>query len=90
MAATIALPMVVAGYVRVKMAGHSERDAIAISASLLTIVFSSVVIGSLLPFGLHKLRVDPAHAGATIQVIMDLLGVCITCTVCYYLLREGD
>ena len=42
-----------------------------------------VVIGSLLPLALHRLRLDPAHAGATIQVIMDLAGVCITCTVCF-------
>ena len=49
-----------------------------------------VVIGSLLPLALHRLRLDPAHAGATIQVIMDLAGVCITCTVCFYMLRDGD
>ena len=91
MALAIAVPMVIAGYCRVKsVGGHSERDAIAIAASLLSIVISSVIIGSVLPFVLHRMRVDPAHAGATIQVIMDLAGVCITCTVCSFMLREGD
>ena len=80
--------MVLAGYVRV-IYFHSStdaavyrRDALAISVSLLMIVVSSIVIGCLLPLLLHRLRVDPAHAGATIQVIMDLAGVCITCVVC--------
>lgn len=50
--------------------------------SLLAIVFTSVLIGSVLPLLLQRCGVDPAHAGATIQVIMDLLGVCITCVVC--------
>ena len=91
MAVAIAAPMVVAGYCRVKSGGgHSERDAIAIAASLMTIVVSSVILGSLLPLGLHALRVDPAHAGATIQVIMDLAGVAITCTVCSIMLRDID
>jgi Mg/Co/Ni transporter MgtE len=91
MSLAIAVPMVVAGYCRVKsVGGHSERDALAISASLLSIVVSSVVIGSLLPLALHRLRVDPAHAGATIQVIMDLAGVIITCNVCNMFLRDID
>ena len=88
MALCIAVPMVLAGYVRV-IYFHSStdaavyrRDALAISVSLLMIVVSSIVIGCLLPLLLHRLRVDPAHAGATIQVIMDLAGVCITCVVC--------
>ena len=43
MGLAIAVPMVVAGYCRVKAFGHSERDALAISASLLAIVVSSVL-----------------------------------------------
>jgi Mg/Co/Ni transporter MgtE len=35
----------------------------------------------LLPLGLNKLRLDAAHASTSIQVIMDVLGVLITCTV---------
>ena len=88
MACCISIPMVAAGYLRVAFFQiHTTRlDAIAISASLVAIVFTSVVIGALLPLLLQRCHVDPAHAGATIQVIMDLLGVAITCTVCSYLL----
>ena len=76
MACCISIPMVAAGYLRVAFFQiHTTRlDAIAISASLVAIVFTSVVIGALLPLLLQRCHVDPAHAGATIQVIMDLLG----------------
>lgn len=86
MALSISLIMVIAGFARVTLFGYSNRDAIAIATSLFLIVVTSVVIGSLLPLALHWMRWDPAHAGATIQVIMDLAGVCITCTVCTLLL----
>ena len=86
MALMISVIMVIAGFLRVTAFGYSRLDAIAISTSLLLIVLSSVIIGSALPLILHRLRCDPAHAGATIQVIMDLAGVCITCSVCSYML----
>ena len=34
-----------------------------------------------LPLALNKARIDAAHASTSIQVIMDVLGVLITCTV---------
>lgn len=86
MALCIAAAMVAAGYLRVTAFGYTTRDAVAISSSLLAIVFSSVIIGTLLPLLLHRMGCDPAHAGATIQVIMDLAGVLITCVVCSTLL----
>lgn len=88
MALAIATIMVAAGFVRVTAFGYSRLDAIAISTSLCAIVTSSVVVGALLPLLLHRMQVDPAHAGATIQVIMDLAGVLITCVVCSALLRD--
>jgi Mg/Co/Ni transporter MgtE len=87
MAFSISVLMVGAGYVRVILFGYSQLDALAISCSLLAIVFSSVLIGSTLPLMLHRWQLDPAHAGATIQVIMDLMGVCITCLVCSIMLK---
>ena len=91
MALAISVPMVMAGYLRVAgFHGHSHTDAIAISASLVTIVFTSVLIGSVLPLVFQKCHMDPAHAGATIQVIMDLLGVCITCVVCDAMLSKEE
>ena len=88
MAVAISVIMVAAGFARVTLFHGSYQDAIAIAASLLAIVFISIVVGASLPLLLHRLRLDPAHAGATIQVIMDLAGVCITCMVCSVLLRS--
>ena len=88
MALSISVLMVCAGYARVIFFGYSQVDALAICCSLLAIVFSSVIIGCTLPLLLHRLNLDPAHAGATIQVIMDLAGVCITCIVCSRMLKE--
>lgn len=67
MAFGVSLIMVCAGYARVVGFGYSAQDAVAISASLFAIVFISIVAGAMLPLALHRCRVDPAHAGATIQ-----------------------
>lgn len=88
MALVISLLMVLFGYARVVLFGDSQLDALAISCSLFCIVFSSVLIGSTLPLLLHRCHVDPAHAGATIQVIMDLMGACITCVICSIILED--
>jgi len=52
---------------------------LAISLSLFLIVITSALIGSGLPFVLTFIGLDAEHAGPTIQVIMDILGVLITC-----------
>ena len=78
--------MVSAGFLRVIAFQDDLQDAIAISCALFAIVFISIIAGALLPICLHRMRLDPAHAGATIQVVMDLLGVLITCCVCSLLL----
>ncbi|EER06254.1 conserved hypothetical protein [Perkinsus marinus ATCC 50983] len=64
-------------------------ESIAISISMMTIVLSSILLGTLLPLLLHRLGSDPAHAGAAIQVLMDILGVLLTCSICDFLLLKG-
>ena len=80
-AAALACILVAAGFVRVIAFDATVADAAAISASLFLIVSTSVVLGTILPLVLQSLRVDAAHASTTIQVIMDVMGVLITCTV---------
>ena len=58
--------------------------AIGISSSLFVIVTTSTLTGSALPFLLAFCGQDPANAGTTIQVLMDVLGVVITCVVCAF------
>ena len=64
-------------------------SALAISASLFLIVSTSVVLGTLLPLLLQAAKLDAANASTTIQVIMDVLGVLITCTVAPQTCRKG-
>lgn len=74
------------GFVRVFATNGDPLNAAAISLSLFLIVMTSVVLGSGLPFGLTKIGIDPANAGTSIQVVMDILGVGITCITCNMIL----
>ena len=75
------------GFVRVYLTDDGNVvDAAAIALSLFTIVTTSVLAGSSLPFLLAWANIDPANAGTTVQVVMDILGVTVTCAVCYVIL----
>lgn len=54
----------------------------SISVSLFFIVFTSVVMGAALPFLFLRIGINVEHAAPVIQVLMDILGVSITCFVC--------
>lgn len=56
-------------------------ECLAICLSMLAIVFTSTLAGAALPLLLSRFQMDPAHAGATIQVVMDISGVSLTCVV---------
>lgn len=63
-----------------------ERGAflpsLTIGIALFCIITSSILLGTLLPIILQRvIHIDAAHAGPIIQVIMDILGVCITCFI---------
>mmetsp|Transcript_3596 Transcript_3596/g.10445 ORF Transcript_3596/g.10445 Transcript_3596/m.10445 type:complete len:282 (-) Transcript_3596:348-1193(-) len=79
------------GLLRVWVTPHSTMlDSVAIGASAFLIVLTSVLLGTLLPFLLARARIDPAHAGSSIQVLMDVLGVVITMVVCNAVLGTVD
>ena len=80
-AGALAVILVVAGFVRVVAFQASIADATAISLALFIIVSTSVILGTLLPLLLQAARIDAAHASTSIQVVMDVLGVLITCSV---------
>lgn len=75
-----------AGWVRVYVTNGSVINSLAIAFSLFLIVCTSVIVGTLLPFGLARAGQDPANAGTSIQVLMDVLGVLITCVSCNFIL----
>ncbi|KAK9822238.1 hypothetical protein WJX81_004024 [Elliptochloris bilobata] len=76
------------GWVRVYVTNGSVVNSFAISASLFCIVMTSVLAGTGLPFVLARAGVDPANAGTSIQVIMDIVGCLITCATCHIILDQ--
>ncbi|CAE8740977.1 unnamed protein product [Polarella glacialis] len=77
----LAVVLFLACIVRCVLFKVNRLECLTICLSMLVIVFTSTLIGSALPLLLSRLGVDPAHAGATIQVIMDVSGVLLTCAV---------
>ncbi|CAF0738097.1 unnamed protein product [Rotaria sordida] len=71
------------GFIRVWLEEHGAiLPSLTIGIALFCIVTSSILLGTILPIILQRvIHVDAAHAGPIIQVIMDILGVCITCAV---------
>lgn len=78
------------GFVRCLMSEVSMPETVAITFALTMIVFISIIIGAILPLLLYFINLDPAHSATSIQVIMDILGVLLTCSIAYLLLEtEG-
>lgn len=67
---------------------HALRECTAITIALMVIVVTSAVLGTSMPFGLAAVGLDVVHAGPTIQVVMDIGGVVITCAIAHALLRH--
>lgn len=84
----LAVGLSVVGFLRVWLSTGSALSALAISSALFLIVLFSVVIGTALPFALARLGGDAVNAGTSIQVIMDILGVVITCATCNFILGQ--
>eukprot|EP00927_Polykrikos_kofoidii_P030018 TRINITY_DN25899_c0_g2_i1.p1 TRINITY_DN25899_c0_g2~~TRINITY_DN25899_c0_g2_i1.p1 ORF type:complete len:441 (-),score=61.26 TRINITY_DN25899_c0_g2_i1:32-1354(-) len=61
--------------------GVPKAEMLAICLSMFCIVFTSTLLGAALPVLLSRAKLDPAHASAAIQVIMDISGVGLTCVV---------
>ncbi|CAF0849244.1 unnamed protein product [Didymodactylos carnosus] len=77
------------GFIRVLIEEKGElRISLTISLALFSIVTISIVLGTCLPLIFNRIfGLDPAHAGPTIQVCMDIIGVCITCAVGQWMLN---
>jgi len=79
--ARLAVVLFCASFVRCVFFQVRGVECVAICLSMLVIVFTSTLVGAALPLLLQKFHIDPAHAGATIQVVMDITGVALTCVV---------
>lgn len=81
MAGSLSVILSLAGFVRTIVFRTPLPEAISVTTALSLIVFSSVCLGAILPLGLERIGVDPAHSSTTIQVIMDILGVLLAVLV---------
>lgn len=61
---------------------YDAWSSLAIASTMFFIVVTATIVGTALPLGFNRLRIDPAHAGPTIQVVMDISGVLLTCIIC--------
>lgn len=69
--------------------GHEGlQNVLAVTICLAAIVLVAAMVGTALPFALGALDMDPAHAGTVVQVVMDVIGVIVTCAVCEVALRD--
>ena len=68
---------------------YALLSVLAICLSLFFIVLSSVVIGAGLPFFFEFIGINREHAAPAIQVIMDVVGVFVTCHICSFMLLDA-
>lgn len=88
----LACGLFVVGFVRVMMTRglDATREASTIGAALFLIVLCSVTIGAALPLLFHfGLRIDSANASSSVQVVMDVMGVTITCVLANVALMQA-
>lgn len=86
MAVALSIILSIAGFIRAIAFRTPLPETIAVTTALSMIVFISVCLGAVLPLGLRRIGVDPAHSSTSIQVIMDILGVVLAVVVSSLLL----
>ena len=67
MAVALSTILSVAGFCRAIFFKTPFVEAVAVTAALAMIVFSSICLGAVLPIILERIGVDPAHSSTTIQ-----------------------
>lgn len=77
----------ITGFIRAILSSKTNiSEVIAVTIALMVIVIISILLGTILPLILDMLKIDPAHSSTSIQVIMDILGVLLVCSVASLLL----
>jgi len=86
MGAKISAVLALVAIIRTLVTGVNTYEIFAIVLALVIIIMVSVILGTMIPLGLDQIGVDPGHSLPVVQVVMDILGVTITCTVGHVLL----
>ena len=77
-------------FARVYVTNRDVIGSFAISTACFSIVVCSTIVGGALPYVLIFCGQEPANAGSSVQVCMDVLGVTITCLVCTSIFQNAD
>ena len=77
-------------FARVYVTNRDVIGSFAISTACFSIVVCSTIVGGAVPYVLIFCGQEPANAGSSVQVCMDVLGVTITCLVCTYIFQNAD
>lgn len=77
----LSIILVLASAVRCEAFEVRGMECAAICLSMLAIVVTSAVLGAALPLFFRRLKIDEACASPVIQVLMDAIGVTLTCVV---------
>ncbi|MCK4499286.1 magnesium transporter [Candidatus Babeliales bacterium] len=81
-AISIGLVMIVFGFLRVAMTNSDPLTMITICLSLFCVVVISILLGTIIPLGLHYLGIDPAHSAAPfLSTLMDIIGTLMYCSI---------
>ncbi|MFT6765917.1 MAG: magnesium transporter [Alteromonas naphthalenivorans] len=82
LACAIALILGGTAFVRVYITSSNIVASAAVGLSIFAIVMVSIVMGSVIPVFLRRLRIDPAYsAGPVLATLMDIVGLMIYCTI---------
>lgn len=68
-------------FLRCKLQGTTLDVCLTVGLASVVITVLATSLGTSLALLLHKFRMDPAHASPTIQVIMDMAGLLIACSM---------
>lgn len=80
----LAIIVSIIGSARIYFFHYQIKETIIIFSSLFSVILFSTILGSAVPFILHKVKVDPAYsAGPLLATCMDILGVILFTTVIY-------
>lgn len=80
----LALFISIIGSLRTYFFHYQAIDTIIVGTALFSVIALSTILGSLIPFLLHKLKLDPAYsAGPLLATCMDILGVVLFTAVIF-------
>ena len=75
----LAFTLAIVGMMRCWLQGLEGMELLSVGCSLSLTVMSAIILGAALPLFLQRLGANPAHASTALAVVMDILGVSITC-----------